>query len=424
MFSFTPVSKIPSARVFAALRECSLSSVPHQHIRIAWDRRNAGLAHLVDAVREEHVINLVSKLLADHCESLRLFHVRAGLSGAAAIGVECNFETPRGRRARKRSVVLKLSRDRGLIEGECEKRRETRYFPEGLFPRFEDVPPQDSGGWYAIATDYVYGAETFRKWLSTPAATPTTLRDLLGGLFLDAGLKEVYRPPVRHDDLRRDVALHSVLTPSRRARILLALDELAPLTRRHDPTATFAGERVRRFVEEARFEGSEATHLPVSVLFTRSHGDLHSENILVDQRSRPWLIDPGDIDILPWPSDIARLAVDLIVAGLDGDHSTHEWDGLQRWLTLAIRYIARQPLGTSDTDAPNQCVHTTLEWLRDHVHFIHDLHDQDEAEGQFRLGLAIEFLRASYRVSELPTPKRVLALLAGDIALSGSLVPW
>jgi hypothetical protein len=187
---------------------------------------------------------------------------------------------------------------------------------------------------------------------------------------------------------------------------------------------TFAEERVRRFVEDARFDGNGATHLPVRMHFTRSHGDLHSENILVDQRARPWLIDPGDIDILPWPSDIARLAVDLIVAGLDADHSTPEWDGLERWLTLVIRYIARQPLRTSDTDAPNQRVPATLEWLRDHVHFIHEIHDQDEAEAQFRLGLAIEFLRASYRMSELSTPKRVLALLAGDIALSDSLVPW
>lgn len=392
---------------------------PHQHIGVAWDRRNAALTSLIEAVREEHVVNLVSKILGDGCLALRLFHIRSGLSGAAALGVECTVEPSQRKRTKKHSLVLKLSRERGLIEGECRKRRETAYFPNGLFPMFEDAPPQDSGGWYAIANDYVHGSETFRKWLSMPAATPTALTELLERLFLDTGLKTVYKMPIHADYPQHDVSINSVLTASRRSRILLAIGELGSLARRYDPLATFAEKRVRRFVENF-----DRTHLPGKLQVTRSHGDLHSENILVDKRARPWLIDPGDIDILPWPSDIARLAVDLIVAGLDTDRSTSARNGLERWLMLAKRYIQNQPLGIGDTDAANQRLHTTLEWLRDHVHLIHDLHNQDQAEGEFRLGLAIEFLRASYRVSELSTPKRVLAVLAGDIALSDSLVTW
>lgn len=401
-----------------------LDRIPYLPVGISWDRQNAALTALIETVRKEHLVNLVSKLLTDDCVALRLFHVRPGLSGAAALGVECIVGTRRNKRARKHSLVLKLSRERSLIEQECEKRRETSHFSQGLFPRFEDAPPQNSGGWYAMATDYVHGAETFRRWLGMPAATPTSIVDLLETLFLGNGLRATYKLPVGPDDLGREVALQSVLTASRRARILSALDDLSSLVRRHDPMKTFVKERVRQFVEGARFYGNNLTHVPASVHVARSHGDLHSENILVDQRARPWLIDPGDIDILPWPSDIARLAVDLIVAGVEDDHSTPEWDGLDRRLTLAIRYITGQPLWTCDTDAFNQRVPAALEWLRDHVHFIHELHDQDEAEGQFRFGLAIEFLRATYRTSELSTPKRVLALLAGDIALSNSLVPW
>ena len=390
---------------------------------IAWDRRNSSLSEVIEVVGEEHIVKLVSMLLSDQCTDQckihRLFHVRTGLSGAVGLGVECTLLPRRGGQIGNRSLVLKLSLDRNLIQREYERRRETVHFPQGLFPKYVDVPPQGCGGWYAVATNYVRGAKTLRSWLYTPSASPTALKGVLGGVFLNPGLKMVYGSSFRNDAVQYDVALRSVLTTSRSARILLALDELSSLARAHDPWATFVENRVRRFIREGRIEGSEATHFPSHVCLTRSHGDLHSENILVDQRARPWLIDAGDIDILPWPSDLARLSVDLIIASLNNEDANDEWGALDRWLPLAIKYIAGDPLGTCEAKASYQRVYDTLEWIRGHVHFIHDLRNKTEAEHQFRIGLAIEFLRASYRVSEFSTPKRVLALLAGDIALRG-----
>lgn len=384
---------------------------------ITWDRRNSSLSKVIEVVGEEHIVKLVSRFLSDQCKIRRFFHVQTGLSGAVGLGVECDLLPRRRGQIRNRSLVLKLSRDRNLIQREYERRRETVHFPQGLFPKYVDVPPQNNGGWHAIAVNYVRCAETLRRWLFTPSATPIALKGVLGGVFLNPGLKMVYGSSSRNDAVQYDVALQSVLTTSRSARILLALDELSSHARAHDSWATFVENRVRRFVQEGRIEGRVATHIPSQVCFTRSHGDLHSENILVDQRARPWLIDAGDIDMLPWPSDLARLSVDLIIAGLDTEDANDEWGELDRWLLLAIKYIVGGPLGNCESNTSYQRVYDTLEWIRGHVHLIHDFRNKAEAEQQFRLGLAIEFLRATYRVSEFSTPKRVFALLSGDIAL-------
>jgi len=86
------------------------------------------------------------------------------------------------------------------------------------------------------------------------------------------------------------------------------------------------------------------------------------------------------------------------------------------------KLIQGEPLRTKEGKVLQRPLEVALQWLWDHFQFIHQIQNKDRAEKEFRLGLAIEFLRATYRVHEIATEMRVLALLAGDFALASSLV--
>lgn len=383
---------------------------------LTWDHRNQSLSNIVAVVREERVIEILSNFLDGRCISARLFPVRPGLSGAVSLGVDCRIEgiTPP---TQKRSLVFKMSRSRDLIVREYLKRKEADYFPKNLFPVFEDIPPQNSGGWYVLANEYIRHARTLKDWLNSSSACPTQVSTLFQRLFFQSGLHHVYRSPVN-----RGNSLQLILTASRRERILTAIDELRSLACRNDNLHMLCASRVRRFVNGNLPMSGKSIQMAAGLLCTRSHGDMHSENILVDCGTRPWLIDPGDVDILPWFADVARLTVDLIVTAPQCDGEGCELDPIKERFRQISKLIQGEPLRTKEGKVLQRPLEVALQWLWDHFQFIHQIQNKDRAEKEFRLGLAIEFLRATYRVHEIATEMRVLALLAGDFALASSLV--
>jgi hypothetical protein len=138
-------------------------------------------------------------------------------------------------------------------------------------------------------------------------------------------------------------------------------------------------------------------------------------------KGRPRLIDPASIDLLHWALDIARLSVDLLMSAWDAGDESQEWNSFATWQAVSRQFLE----GTAHLvgGTPNSNVAVALNWLRNNLYKICSV-DATDCEWEFRLAIAIEFLRASYRYQDLPSPKRVLGLVAACDAIRLARNAW
>jgi CheY-like chemotaxis protein len=381
------------------------------------------LQALVDIIGTKNIANLTVRANQGPCGDIAISFVRAGYSGAAVVRVDFDTAQLPSQPSNHHTVLLKISKENVTLADELRANID-RFPPEAFVPFFKTDRPVQSGQWYAIASDFKIGAETIAEWL-TRKRPDADVEKQLQELFLDpGGLTETYRKQDTQHELHPSTAFWNMLTPSRKARILESLEYLEPLAKRHNPDSTIDLANVTRFLE-----GREAVaRLPESkafdgAAFCWSHGDLHTRNILITPRG-PRLIDPGSIKFLPWAADIARLAVDLFVARWDSQSNgqDHEWDLTREWYTATHAFMSGDALSEPET-SPNRNLAVALSWIRHHVFSICGV-DAASAEWEFRLSLGVEFMRASYRWQDLPTPKRVLGLLAASDALRLARQAW
>lgn len=158
----------------------------------------------------------------------------------------------------------------------------------------------------------------------------------------------------------------------------------------------------------------------MSSYFSAAHGDLHSRNILVDRNGFFNLVDSGSICELPWPGDIARLSVDLISSCLDAGADSHEWGRLYDWLGFLRLFIEGSEYKGGEGQV-NLGVHSCLEWIRRNLPRMHPEVFSTQSEYEFRLAVAVELLRSSYRSRDLPSPKRVWGVLGFCVALQSAI---
>jgi CheY-like chemotaxis protein len=386
-------------------------------------RKNLPLAAIIETVTPLNISNLVFKILGKPCKTVTPFFVKPGLSGAFVLGVECDLEAETERPSDLRNLLLKISKDVAQLRSEFSKREQAKAFGTLFVPFYEAVELPSSGGWYAIAADHLKSL-TLLDWLiqTDERIEADTITRSLRTLFLGSKLKTVYAGYRRREDLAPNVRIWEELHSSRRARIQLSCRELAGLANKYDPAGDFNAKLIEGFISEAKkVDSLNGSDIQDGVSICRCHGDLHGRNILIDENDNPSLIDPANIEDLHWASDIARLTVDLIVSGLDAGDLSHEWERMSEWVNLSKAFVSNQiqPF-TGDMGHPNARIHVALHWIRENLNEIHagrDGKQQDKPEWEFRLALAIEFMRATYRRQDLPTPKRVLGLLAACLSL-------
>lgn len=411
-----------AVKMLGALRKHEIEPVQAEDNILTFDENELELASLVEIIGRTNIVNFTLRACrVSSCESIHLTFIRAGLSGASVIGAHCEFNEERDgvKTPKVKRVLLKISRDAEVLTSELTK--DISKFPHGLFIRFLEADTQTgrpvpfrSGNWFAIASELQNESRTLVEWLQTDGAN---VSEALNSLFLDSdrGLKRVYAEVGRKDDERPNVALHKTLSLSRKARVRQGMSELGQLATEYG-RGIFEADLINEFISSVAVSGLNEERILRGSSYCFSHGDLHGRNVLVSSTRRAFLIDPANIGNLPWPVDIARLSVDMIVSAWDAGKSSHEWGKMPEWLDISTSFIRDELRGLSG-GAPqsNINVHSALSWLRANMRDIHTI-DDTNPEWQFRLALAIEFMRASYRI-DLPSPKRVLGLVSACAAL-------
>jgi CheY-like chemotaxis protein len=391
---------------------------------LKFDKTNLPLAALIETVERKNVINLANLATAHTCTVISAFFIRSGLSGASVIKVDCDYEAADGplKRTESTSLLLKISRIRDSLLAELKK--ELTGFPEGTFVRFTGVEPYQSQDWYAIASKFKTGGRTLVDWLVALDTRLDQVEKLLTNLFLDAetGLSLAYRSNGQSAEERPDLALCKLLTLGRKARIRQALDELGPLGVKYSPAGVFDERLLTDFLIDNRIHDLNTAQIKFGFTYCLSHGDFHGRNIVVGPTLRASLIDPANVGELHWAADAARLIVDLVVSAWDYGPEGHEWNHMTEWVEVS-RSLLNDEMGDypGEKGHPNERVFLALRWLRDNIFQIHKSDKPiPTPEWEFRLALAIEFIRAAYRQQDLPSPKRVLGLIAGCEALRAS----
>jgi len=388
-------------------------------------KRDLHLAALIDEIGAANLSTLVTKVVRRRSTAMTPSMIRPGLSGAAVLRIEADLEVPPTSPPEIRSLLLKISRDRDALNSEVEKRESLCSFPTGLFVPFHgDL--ESSGKWWAIGAQF-QDAATLCDWISTRPITDDRISSALSALFLGSGgLSAVYGRCTVNPGVSGSEYLWEKLGPGRRARIQAACADLSGLARKHATGTAFSVDLVQNFITETKAVGAKQNvGIPLGVTLCLSHGDLHTRNILIDANDHPSLIDPANIGPGHWAADVARLSVDLLVAGLDPGDESHEWAAVNGWVATAAAFIRDQPLPAAAVNSPNSRVRAALEWIRSHLRQLHaDAPAFPKPEWGFRLAVATEFMKASYK-DTTPTPKRVFALVSACDALSsaGALIP-
>jgi CheY-like chemotaxis protein len=400
-----------------AFEKAGIDPLRADGIKASWSEDDLSLAATVHTIGEATLLKLALRLLREKIERVEISPVRAGLSGASVLRMRCSIPRGTDKGPRQRDLLVKVSRDPLALRREREVAQLTQDFPGGLFQSY-DLGVESSSGWQAIGCHF-RGGPTLIDWLAG-SPSPDLVEHCLESLFLGgSGLQRAYSDSMDTETTDRfPAALHQLLlTDARRAHIELAARELASVVGRHASDANDRLAVVETFVRARRFGNVDVPGTRPEACLVRSHGDLHGRNALVEGRNRPVLIDPANIGMLPWTSDWARLSVDLLTSMPIVGDSAFEWDDLGMWRADVNGFVR----GDRDVNSASLSFSTALAWLRSNVYALCPFPtSRADQEWKLRLALAVELSRGSYRVQELPPPRRVLALLAAADAFDAA----
>lgn len=411
-------------KILEALRKHNIEPSPAKADLVIENETDFPLIAVVDSIGRQNVMNLTERILDQHCTVIKPSYVRAGLSGASVLRISWKPESdPKSsKKGPTRDLLLKISKDEKTLKNEFKNDIST--FPNGLFiPFIIKDDPVSSEDWYAIGSHFKDGASTLLDWLTSEAITEADIERTMKSLFQDAdrGLIDVYKRPIRHEKDFPNIVLWKILNsqPYRMATIKLAIEEFKALIEDICNFGIFNQELIDIFLASKRVDNlDEEKFIHKGTSFCWSHGDLHGRNILVSTSGKAYLIDPANINQMHWASDIARLSVDLIVSGLDHGIESYQWNKMEEWCDFSSKFLRGETLRTNPhyQSNPNLCI--ALDWIRNNLDSIHNIENRNlKPEWEFRLALAVEFLRSAYRNQDLPAPKRVLGLLSACQAL-------
>ena len=381
------------------------------------------LRAITETVGNEALGHFAERFLGEGCLACTVHYLRPRYSDAEVIRLETD----------SKSLLLKVSRSREALQKEIDRYHSIHESLHWAFIQFkeDEVVSSLDGEWNATATADLKGIVTLAELIEEADSQEKleTLQRLLHRTFVER-LRAAYREPCVVEPDPNDLAEVIFPTRARNAKIYLALEELKELAtrfagspRESNESDSFDPQILVNFLRDPKsLELDVQETVDRKPWYCWSHGDLHGRNILIrpdDQRF--WLMDPADSGELHWSADLARLMVDLVVTSWDKGYISHTWDNFPTWRKLARGLVAWKPTiyaAGEQTQAPNLGVAKTLDWF---VENLLAIHGGDRVENPlpgmpFRLALAVEFMRAAYR-KNLPTPKRVLGLVAAHDAL-------
>ena len=371
----------------------------------------------IEAIGEENIRNCISGMLKPQPTRITLEYVSTGYSGARVMKASCSTSNESG--TDTDSYLLKFSRESELISRERDRIDEFAKFPDHIHVGYLPAPVQDSGGWWAIGSYYQRVGGSLFGFVTDPSETRNA-DDVLKTLFLGAGLASTYMDHRRSVPERPNTHIWKWFSLKRKSRVMLAAEQLEPLIREKctEVAEAFDARLISGFMSEAKRIGDldeESVNISES-LDCLSHGDLHTGNVLLigdnGGLAIPRLIDPADVAYLPWGADVARLCVDLIVTGVDHGAESYDWQHLDYWMAI-VKGLAENT-EPNDISRIDQRICDALRFLRSNACKIYG--QAAPCDWEFRLMLAVEFLRSAYLL-HLPMPKRALAMIAACTCL-------
>jgi len=357
----------------------------------------------IEAIGEGVIADLAHRL-GPGAERFEISSLQQGFSGASVFKL---FEFRPGGRTPHR-FVMKVSRDAENLRTELD-RVPPAGRGHGRWLRYRCKAPVEIRGWHAIDVELDHDSCTLRSWLANGNAdhasqVPAVLDQVFEALqedYTDGGLEPSASAVER---------LWS--SYGRRARAHAAVYELWPLVRDHvDSSLDLA--LLDWFCRDQHSRGLSAR---TGIFTCICHGDLHTNNILISPYNNPHLIDPARRDRWHWATDVARLAVDILVNVWDSGPKAYEWSSVAGWRGAVIDWLrGATPVGAGD----NPLAWSALEWLRDsYQRYFTGMTTSTLPDWELRLAYATDFLAlAGYH--EIPPPKRAFALVAAHDLLQG-----
>jgi Phosphotransferase enzyme family len=353
----------------------------------------------------------------DRCE---VSAMKAGYSGAVVLLVRPNGLSRSA--VSSQQFVLKISTDKKKIQYEydtyVERILKERLLGNGSFVRMLDsvTQPKQVGEWMGIASEYVSNATTFGDWLEQGSLKQDDIESLLEDFFFsEGGVSDACVATKQEFQVGPSSIFNSHFTKTRVVKVRASADELLELLPRPPKDLEKLKQRIESFIGSQLIGKLSKEQLEASYSRTCfAHGDLHSQNILIETGKRlptAKFVDFATITRAAWCSDLARLCVDLFMSSWDSGARSYKWDRFQEW-ELVLRVFGDKEVDTSTIEPENKSVWFAVRWLSQNLYRIHAIEKTPIVVGEFFLSLACEFLRSTYRKEVLPPPKRAFGLLA------------
>jgi hypothetical protein len=348
-------------------------------------------------------------LVSDESD-IELKFLAAGRSGANV----CRLDVS-GAGGPNQSFVLKFGCDRQALEEELDRNKEAgRVLEQSSLMAIVGDLGSDDRRYYAITAKVASSAISLRRWL-LDEATPENAATLAQMILL-----EDLGPFFRHDGRsEKSVGQWVTLRAGRKLRILAAMERYAgALGDARASGLPGVGELIQRLTDFVRFNGTGAG--PVNserkVSYVRAFGDLHSENILVQNSVSPRsvLIDASLYKQSHWSSDNARLLVDLLLRVRKPGVESMLWPqvpGHEEEMLWLCPYCQPESLDESGLDATESFITRAIRLLPSSTHREELSIPREVWHWEWHVALVRELLRqASYE--DLTPPRACFALVA------------
>ena len=412
-----------------------LSLLRHVGQSVAGTRQNHDSEEELQRAAGRVIRNLAIQCIGgpyDETTEFRVSHLAQGRSGSQI----CRVDLQR-RGEPMRAFVLKFGVDRRMLERECRANLEAqKALSEQVLVAVSGSVKSDVSGYHAIAAQVAPESVTLAEWLQGDA------NNAAARIIAEVLLSEALRPLFAADAVQ-PIVTRVWLTPSvteiARARSTLARYQPA-MSSQHAGNMKRVDRELRKllsFIEVRSDLISGSAAVPKHVYYTRSFGDLHSRNVLVQSRvqPRPVLIDASLFGTRHWASDTARLIVDLFLKIRRPGVDAMTWHDFGESVEAGLRLCPRSYQLADSAASPTEAFisHSIIDMPR----FTNALGlglSADEWHWQWHAALAKEFLRQASHEDVTPARATLAIILAGrhlrwSIALLGRATkpryaPW
>ncbi|MGW6447382.1 phosphotransferase [Lentzea sp. NPDC055074] len=423
---FTTDSKDKHPAVIARdIRKHLLENGSVREIPVTADRHDPSVQSFLFDIGEATLPLLHQQVLdatKDLATTIEVRYLAPGASGASVCETVARLK-----RGQTVHHVLKVSRALSALQTETDKALLARQSLPSRFlvPIHPDRPVGPINGWYATGAPRDQKVVTLRQWLASGPA-PTQVEELFEALFALC-LGPMYRDTL--EQVREQPLDFLDFKHYKQRLILYAIEELVPCLVRPEGGGIGEATKLRAdlsaFVTERRMTGVLTRQVPATCFLTYAHGDLHGGNILLydGKHPAPALIDFSEFGPAHWATDVARLAVDLVLRVVDTGAESMFFTGIGSWRRLvdAVGDLSPDLTAASRTPATSAAL-AGLKWIVEHLREIcPPLQENFDAHvWEWHAALSVYLLRGTYR-HEIPGPKRALALLAAHDQLLKSV---